>query len=57
MTSNPRAFDLRRAAGLQLADCISELDIALHGKTWQRPAGPEEVWQSLLDEVRELVNP
>ena len=43
MTEEPKAIDL-----------VRELDIALHGETWARPQSPKEVWEGLLQEVKEI---
>jgi hypothetical protein len=41
--------------GPSALDMVIDLDVALHGRTWARPSSPKAVWESLLDEVRELV--
>ena len=44
------AGDLTEAAHLMTA----QLDVALHGSTWARPASPRSVWLDLLAEVQRL---
>lgn len=46
---------VRAVDGPPAIELVRELMAALHGESWAKAESPQMAWESLLDEVRELV--